>query len=101
MDFQSMTIDDIIKWCQENNEVAWLKAKAAEKVKCTVYPRKKVINEKGKKVSVADKEATPKVQSRPISFVQIKMAFVEKFMPEIAPVKKAKEPTMYDRIANL
>lgn len=99
--YEEITIQDIIKWCKENNQVEWLKEKAQEKVECLVYPRKPAINDEGKKVSVADKSKEPTTQMRPITFVQIKLAFVEKFMPEIAPTKKDKEPNMYDLIAAL
>ena len=96
MDFKNMTIDDIIDWCVANGETEWLKRKANEKKACKVYPRKKV---DGK--SVADKTAEPKIEKRPISFIQLKIDFVDKFMPEIAPEKKSKEPTFYDKIKNL
>lgn len=101
LNFKDMTINDIIEWCQENNQVEWLKKEAAKKVKCEVYPRIKAVNEKGKTVSVADKSQKPTTEMRPISFIQIKTDFVDKFMPELAPKKKAKEPNMYDLIANL
>lgn len=101
LNFKDMNIQDIISWCQENGEVEWLKAEAAKKVKCEVYPRIKKVNENGKTVSVADKSQKPKTEMRPISFIQIKTDFVEKFMPEIAPKKQAKAPTMYDLIAKL
>lgn len=96
MNYKDMTIDDIIGWCQEHGEVDWLKRKANEKKACKVYPRKKV---DGK--SVADKTAEPKIENRPISFIQLKIDFVDKFMPEIAPEKKSKEPTFHDRIKGL
>ena len=96
MDFKSMKIQDIINWCVANNQVAWLKAKAAEKVPCQVYP-KVMVN--GKKV--ADKNATPTTELRPITFIQIKTDFVNQFMPEIAPAKKEKKPTMYELISEL
>lgn len=96
-------IDDIISYCQEHNEVAWLKATAAKMVECEVYPRKKV--EKTlpdgttKMVSVADKSQKPKIEMRKISFVQIKTEFLEKF--NLAPEKKPQKPTMYERISAL
>lgn len=96
LDYKNMTIDDIIDWCVANGETEWLKRKVNEKKACKVYPRKKV---DGK--SVADKTAEPKIEKRPISFIQLKIDFVDKFMPEIAPEKKSKEPTFYDRIKNL
>lgn len=96
LDYKNMTIDDIINWCVENNQTEWLKRKANEKKACKVYPRIKV---NGK--SVANKTAEPKIEKRPISFIQLKIDFVDKFMPEIAPEKKIKAPTFYDKIKNL
>ena len=96
-------INAIIAYCQERNETAWLKATAAKMVECKVYPRKKEtkVMPDGtiKTVSVADKSQKPKIEYRPISFVQIKTEFLEKF--GLTPVKKPKAPTMYDRIKNL
>ena len=99
MDFKNITIEDIIAYCKENNEVEWLKKIAASKVECKVYPRVKTTNKAGKTVSVADKSQPYTVEMRPISFVQIKSAFIDKFYPEQA--KKEKKPSMYDIIAAL
>lgn len=96
MDFKTMNINDIINWCTANNQVAWLKAEAAKKVPCKVYPR---VEKDGKKV--VDKSATPTIEMRPITFIQIKTNFVNKFMPELAPKKKENKPSMYDLIAAL
>ena len=74
MDYKSMKFEDIVNWCKENNEVNWLKD------------------------IVADFEAK---NERKITFIELKRAFVEKFMPEIAPAKKVKKPSMYDIIASL
>ena len=104
MNYETMTIDDIIEWCQENGQdkIDWLKRTAAKKTKCKVYPRIKVTNEKGKVVSIADKSQKPIVEERPISFFEIKKAFAEKYMAEILPKsEKVKTPSMHDRIANL
>lgn len=96
MDFKTMNINDIITWCTANNQVDWLKAEAAKKVPCKVYPK---VEKDGKKV--VDKTATPTIELRPITFIQIKTNFVNKFMPELAPKKKENKPTMYDLIAAL
>lgn len=100
--YKDWEIEDIISYCQAHGEVAWLKATAAKKVECKVYPRMKVEKtmEDGSKklVSVADKSKEPKIEMRPISFVQIKTEFLEHFK---LTEKKAKKPTMYDRIAAL
>lgn len=77
MDYMKITIDDIIKWCVDNNQVEWLKATA----------KKTFTNEEGKE--------------RKISFIEIKNEFCIKFMPEIAPKKKEKKPSMYELIASL
>lgn len=91
MDTKNLTIDDIIAYCQEHNEVAWLKEIAAKKVEYKIYPRIKV---DGK--SVADKTQEPKIEMRPVSFVQIKTAFLEKF--GLKEPAKPKAPTMFDKI---
>lgn len=101
MEYQTMTIEDIINWCKENNQVSWLKVKAAQTVPYKVYPRKKIKDENGKTKVVADKSVEPKVEKRPISFIQIKKDFVDAFMPEIAPKAAEKKKTMYDLIAEL
>ncbi len=94
MNYLTMSIEDIIEWCQENNQVEWLKKTAAKEVWYEVYPRVK--NADGK--SVADKTQKPTRKKRKISFVQIKSLFVEKFMPEIKPTKKEKKLNMFDKI---
>lgn len=92
LNYKDMTIDDIIAWCQANNQTEWLKEVGARKVLCKVYPK---VNGK------ADKTQAPKIEQRKITFIQIKKAFVNQFMPEIAPKAKEKEPTMYEKIAAL
>ena len=96
MDHKYMTIEEIIKYCQDKgpDAVAWLKKTASQEVEYKVYPRIKV---EGKWTT--DKTAEPKIVKRPISFIQIKSEFLEEF--GLAAPKKAKEPTMYDIIANL
>lgn len=76
--FMKIDIDYIINYCVENNKVEWLKAEAA----------KTFVNKNGKECKA--------------SFIQIKRAFCEEFMPDIIPrAKEEKKPTMYDRIAAL
>lgn len=100
-DYKDIDILDIIAWCKEHHQGAWLKALALTKRSYTVYPRIKSTNANGKPVMIADKTKEPTIEERPISFIQIKKAFCEKFMPEKLP--KAKEPkkSMYDLIAEL
>jgi hypothetical protein len=95
MEYKDMKIEDIINWCVEHKEVKWLKEKAQEKREFKVYPK---VEKDGK--MVADKTQEPVIEMRPISFVQLKKDFTEKFMPEIAP-KKNKKPNMFELIAEL
>ncbi len=72
LDYKTMSIEDIIEWCQENGKTDWLKTYAAKE-------------KNGKKPT----------------FFQIRKAFCTKFMPELLPKAKTKKPTMYDKIAAL
>lgn len=96
VDYKNCSIDDIIEYCQDNNQVAWLKKEAAKKTEYKVYP--KVKGEDGK--VRADKSQPYTIEKRPVSFIQIKIAFYEKFFPEMIPEAKSKQ-TMYDRIMAL
>lgn len=96
MNYKTMTINDIIAWCKANNQIEWLKAEGAKMVDYKVYPK---VMKDGKKV--VDKSATPTIEKRPISFIQIKNDFVNMFMPEIAPKNKESKPSMYDLIKAL
>lgn len=102
MEFKTMTINDIIEWCQANNQVEWLKATAAKTEPCEVYPRVKKVNENGKVVSTVDKTQKPTIENRSISFISIKTAFCKEFMPDLLPkATTEKKPSMYELIANL
>lgn len=85
MDYKSMKIDDIIAWCIAHNQVAWLKATAAQTFTQTI----------------TKEDGTTEAKERKITFIELKLAFVEKFMPEIAPERKPKQPSMFDKIAAL
>lgn len=67
LDYKRMNLDDIINWCQANDEVVWLKNQ---------------------------NKLSP-------TFIQLKVAFAKKFMPEIMPKAKPKKPTMSERIEAL
>lgn len=75
---QNIKFQDILDYCLENNQVAWLKEVAATKI-----IRK---DEKGEEYEDN------------ITFIELKLAFVRKFMPEIAPAPKVNKPTMFDII---
>ena len=76
MNYKDMKIEDIIDYCQKHDAVDWLK-------------------------EAASKTYTKNGKERRISFIELKLAFVKEFMPEIAPKAQAKKPSMYDLIANL
>ena len=97
---KDMKIDDIIAYCKEHGEVAWLKEVCARKTERKVYPRIKVVNPDGTVKSVADKTKKPKIVTQPISFVEVKREFMDKFAPE-ERVGKHKKPTFHDMIADL
>ena len=95
LDPKKMTLEDIIEWCQDNNQVEWLKKTANEKVKKEIYP---TISVNGK--IKEDKSQEPTIEEKPITFIQLKAKFIDTFMPEIKPPKQPpkKKPTMWDKI---
>lgn len=94
---KDMTIEDIIAYCQEHNEIEWLKATASKMTERKVYPRVK--GEDGKKH--VDKSQAPKIVKQPISFVELKAEFMDKFAPDERVGDKNKKPSFHTRIANL
>ena len=101
---KDVKIEDIIAWCQENGQVAWLKACAAEMVEQKVYPTVTYFDKDGKERTKQDKKAEPigtEMVKKP--YVSIKFEWVQKFFPELVAKKekKAKKPTMWEVIANL
>lgn len=83
MDYRKMKFEDIYNWCKANGQLDWLEAKVKENREVKVYP---FVTVNGKRK--ADKTAEPTIEIRPIPFLEVKDAFVEKFMPEIKPPKK-------------
>ena len=81
MNYKKMQTQDIVDWCVANNQVDWLKA---------------TINKTFPAPTEKDAKAV-----RKITFFELKLAFVRKFMPEIEPKAKPKAPTMYDIINSL
>ena len=77
MNYKDMKIEDIIAWCTKNDAVDWLKEVAAKTYE------------------------TKDGKERRISFIELKLEFVKKFMPELAPKAQPKKPSMYDLIAKL
>lgn len=81
MDYKKMKFNDIVEWCKANNQVEWLKKEV--------------------EIIVVDEDKDGNEFERDISFIEIKRDFAEKFMPEIAPQRKPKKPTMKDIVAAL
>lgn len=96
LEYRSIKLEDIVNYCKENKETKWLKEELSRTVDVKVYPK---IEKDGKMVT--DKKAEPTIEKRPISFIQVKNDFVDKFMPEIKPEKKAGKMTMADILASL
>lgn len=97
MNYKRMNINDIIDWCKENNQTEWLKKEAAKEITIEKYPRVKGADGK----MTIDKTQAPKKVKAKNTFINIKIAFCEKFMPEIMPKAKEKKKTMYDIINEL
>lgn len=70
-----ITVDLIIAYCKQNNQVSWLK----EIVKTEVP-----VDKNGKE--------------RKYSFMELRRDFTKKFMPDIAPSESSKKHSFYDII---
>ena len=103
LDYKTLDEAAIIKWCQDNNQLEWLAAKLNETVVGEFYSKKVMVwdDEKGKYIYLADKTSTIVKKEIPITFIQVKRDFAEKFMPDILPKGKGKKETMRDRVAAL
>ena len=80
MDKKEITVEFIRTYCVANNQKEWYNATIQKSYPQKVYPR---IEVDGKKV--LDKSQEPKIEMKPITFVQLKAEFIEKFFPELAP----------------
>lgn len=91
LEYKNLKMEDIIKYCQENKQVKWLKEYALTPVQATDE----------KKGPLYDEDGNPIMRKR--TFIEIKLAFCDAFRPEIAPKRKSKDkgPSMYDLIAGL
>lgn len=97
--YKDWKIDDIIAWCQANNQVEWLKTTAAKQIKRDIYPKVEHISKSGRHTFVMDKNAAPiGTETTAITFVELKKEFIETFFEK---KEKPKAVTMYDRIAAL
>lgn len=83
-DFQHITIEDIIEWCKENNQVEWLKAESRKTVEQKIYP-------KGENGKVDKKQAPIGSKTVPIPYTTLKNNFIIKFFPSLKGDTKKKD----------
>ena len=101
-EFKKLQKGDVIEFCKKNKEAAkWLKTFANTPVEHRVYPRVPQVNPNGDVVLKADRSQEPMIVKELPSFVEIKLEFVKKFMPELVPTKKPKEKSFLDLINEL
>lgn len=99
LEYTTLTLEEIIEYCKEHNEVAWLKETAATKVLRKKYTGKKEITKAdGTTALVVDKNSPYIEVEEEISFIELKKLFAEKFM-DMKPKKKKK--SMFDLINEL
>ena len=106
--FTKIDIDDIIAWCTENDKMDWLIEESAKtvtverhigRVKKLEADGSPALNKAGNPIWIADKASPKKQFKQPITFVELKYNFCEKFMPDKLPkATKEKAPTMLDKI---
>lgn len=88
MTTKEITKDFIRAYCKESEErKAWYNAEITKTYACAVFPK----GADGK----ADRTQQPTTEMRPITFIQLKQAFIAKYFPELAPKKKEKKENMY------
>lgn len=93
-------IEEIIAYCQEHNEVEWLKATASKQIERPIYPKVESVSKTGKKTMRMDKTAKPiGTKMDKISFVELKSEFIEHF--KLGEEKEPAKPSFYEIIANL
>lgn len=98
-EYKDWKIEDIIAWCQANNQVAWLKTTAAKKIAHPVYPKVENISKTGKKTMVQDKKQAPiGTVEKEITFVELKAEFIATFFEK---EEKPASTSFIDRIAAL
>lgn len=90
--------DYIFNWCEANNQLEWLVTISEEKIKAPVYPRKEYKTKDGKVKTKPDNTQAPiKYEERVRNFMEVKAAFIDKFMPELKPKAKQAKPSLLER----
>jgi hypothetical protein len=108
LNYEKMDINDIMDWCEENNQLEWLENLLSKKVKVKRHTERVpkldkdgniALNKKGYPIYIVDKKSPVEVVEQNISFMEVKKAFIEKFeLEHIKPAKKDKAPTMLDKL---
>lgn len=101
LDFKTLDVPTIARWCLENGQVEWLKEANAPKPTPT-YPMEEYTKKDGTIGKRANKKAEPlKVEMKTPSTVELKSLFMQKFFPDLAPTAGTKAPTKDELIAAL
>ena len=97
---KEINLDYIIAYVKEQGgeAIEWLKEFANKKITRTVKVKPKKSKKKGKKDEQNDGEQQEETIITKPTFIEIRNAFVERYMPELKPKAKPKEPSMYDII---
>lgn len=101
--YKELSMEKIFEFCSKNKEAAaWIKEFSQKDIVRKIYPKKEHTTKKGNTTERYDKSQKPIGEEigKP-SYVEIKLEFVKKFMPELTPEKKAPKKTMADYLAEL
>lgn len=82
--YRGLTFEQVIEWCQENNQIEWLKAECERMVP----------------VEGLTKKGKPR-KPRKISMLEVMKNFVETFRKDLIPEEKPKKDTFRDKVRNL
>ncbi len=95
---KDIDLDYIQAFCIEHKHTAWYNEQLEKVYPQTIYPRvEKEVDGKIKKV--LDKSQAPTIEMKPITYVQLKANFLEKFYPELIKDKKSnKVSKMFTRL---
>lgn len=97
---KNLKFEELVAWCKENNQVAWLKALPRTK-EVKVYPKVDKVCSDGKVRQVYDKKQQPiGVKTIGLPYTELKGMFIDKFFPQFVTEKVA-APSMWDIIDSL
>lgn len=100
IEYKFLKLEGIIEHCEKLGDEAidWLQDYALTRVPVFYED---IVDENGDPVPVLDENGDQEMRDR--TFIEIKLAFCDKYRPEIAPKRKSKDkgPSMYAKIRNL